>query len=120
MKKVWLIAGAVMLFGMGSGLRATDSTPAKSVVTVLAPGNYTAKAKALVCEGCGPIIEQTLNQQRGIKKATFDPKTKTVSFQIKKGAVVKVSDLQKTLKAKSDEMGMGADYTLTEIKKRAD
>jgi hypothetical protein len=44
-----------------------------------------------------------------------DQDKKTVQFTVKKDATVKVSDLQKALKAAADRMGMGADYTLSDL-----
>lgn len=83
----------------------------------LGPGRYTATVQAIVCGGCGEMIENTLKQQPGIESAAVDSKTKQVSFKVKEGARVKAADLQKALKASSDQMGMGADYQLNDIKK---
>lgn len=83
---------------------------------VLGEGHYTAKAKALVCTGCGPMIEKTMRDIPGIESAKVDSETAKVHFTVKEGASVKEADLQKTLKASADKMGMGADYRLSDIK----
>jgi hypothetical protein len=84
---------------------------------VLKAGKYTAKVTAIPCEGCPPVIEKTMLDQKGIGSAKADQKTSTLSFTVKQGSVIKVPDLQKALKSASDEMGMGADYTLKNITK---
>jgi hypothetical protein len=84
---------------------------------VLLTGKYTAQVTAIPCEGCPPVIEQTMLAQPGIATAKADQKTSTLTFTIKPDAQVNVSDLQKALKAASDQMGMGADYSLKDIKK---
>ena len=70
----------------------------------LGPGAYQATVKAIVCDGCGEFIQ----------------KAKLVTFRVNDGATVKLGDLQKTLKASAAEMGMGADYTLHNVKKVAE
>ena len=86
---------------------------------VLQAGTYTAHVAAIPCEGCPPIIESTMLSQKGIASAKADQKTSTLAFTVKPEARVKVSDLQKALKAASDQMGMGADYSLKNIKEAA-
>jgi len=83
---------------------------------VLNAGKYTAKVKAITCGGCGPLIKKTMLAMKEIESAVIDSDKKTVEFVVKKDSSVKVSDLQKALKAASDQMGMGADYTLSELK----
>jgi hypothetical protein len=84
---------------------------------ILQTGKYTARVTAIPCEGCPSVIEQTMLAQPGIASAKADQKTSTLTFTVKSDAVVKVSDLQKALKAASDQMGMGADYSLKDITK---
>ncbi len=82
---------------------------------VLTAGKYSAKVKAIVCGGCGPLIKQTLQKMKELDAVTVDQEKKTVQFSVKKDGTVKVAELQKALKAASDQMGMGADYTLSDI-----
>lgn len=83
---------------------------------VLTAGKYSASVKAIVCGGCGPLIKETLQKMKEIDAVTVDSGKKTVQFAVKKDSTVKLSDLQKALKAASDTMGMGADYTLSDVK----
>ncbi len=85
---------------------------------VLAGGTYTAKVKALTCAGCGPLVKKTLEGMKQIESATVDSKASTVQFVVKKDNSVKVADVQEALKAAAAKMGMGADYTLSDIKKK--
>jgi len=82
----------------------------------LKPGAYTAKVKAIVCGGCGPLIQKTMQGMKEIESASVDQEKKTVQFAVKKDTTLKVADLQAALKAAADRMGMGADYTLSELK----
>ena len=83
---------------------------------VLKPGEYTAKVKALVCAGCGPLIVKTMKAMKEIDSVSVDSANKTVKFAVKKDATLKAADLQKALKGAADAMGMGADYTLSDLK----
>ncbi len=83
---------------------------------VMAAGTYTAKVKAIVCGGCGPLIKSTLEGMKQIEAVSVDQAQKSVQFTVKKNSTVKLADVQKALKKASDKMGMGADYTLTEVK----
>lgn len=85
---------------------------------MLMPGVYTAKVKAIVCEGCGPMIRTTLQNFMEIEAVTVDQKSNTVQFSVKKDSMTTVSDLQKSLDAAAQRMGMGADYTLSEVKRK--
>jgi hypothetical protein len=51
-----------------------------------------------------------------IDSVSVDSKESTVQFQAKKDKTVKLPDLQQALKAAAAKMGMGADYTLSDIK----
>jgi hypothetical protein len=82
----------------------------------LAAGQYTAKVKAIVCGGCGPLIQKTLAAFKELEAVTVDQKASSVLFTIKKDATVKLADLQKALDAAANRMGMGADYTLSDVK----
>jgi hypothetical protein len=82
----------------------------------LAPGTYVAKVKAIVCEGCGPLIQKTLQNFKELEAVTVDQKNKTVQFSVKKGSTATVSTLQKALDAAAKSMGMGADYSLLDLK----
>jgi len=84
---------------------------------ILQTGKYTAQVTAIPCDGCPPVIDQTMLAQQGIGSAKADQKTSTLTFTVKPEARAKVSDIQKALKDASDQMGMGADYTLKNIKK---
>jgi len=108
-KKAALLA-MVSVFGT-----AAAAAP-KSKAKVLKPGEYTATAKALVCSGCAPQIEETLKRFPGVEQVSVDPESAGVRFKVSKGASVKLNELQKSLKAGSDKMGMGADYTLRDVK----
>ncbi len=83
---------------------------------VLSPGAYTAKVKAIVCGGCGPLIKQTLEKMKELDSVSVDSAKTSVNFAVKKDSSIKLSDIQKVLKAAADKMGMGADYTLSELK----
>ena len=82
---------------------------------VLPEGRYSAKAKSLVCGGCAETIEKALGGVPGIGTVAVDAKTGVVGFTVNKGASVPWSDLQTVLKAASDQMGMGADYRLSDF-----
>jgi hypothetical protein len=83
---------------------------------VLKPGEYTAKVKAITCGGCGPLIKKTMMGMKEIESVSVDSEKKTVQFVVKKDVTLKMADLQKALKAAAEVMGMGADYTLSELK----
>ena len=82
----------------------------------LKAGQYTAKVKAIVCGGCGPLIQKTLANFKELEAVTVDQKASSVQFTIKKDATVKLTELQKALDAAANRMGMGADYTLSDVK----
>ncbi len=83
---------------------------------VMAAGIYTAKVKAIVCGGCGPLIKSTLEGMKQIEAVSVDQAQKTVQFTVKKNSTVKLADVQKALKGAADKMGMGADYSLSDLK----
>lgn len=102
--------GGSAMAGSGHGKSAHGHDP------VLPGGIYTAKAKSIVCGGCGSLIEKTMRGTPGIEAAKVDSKTGQVDFTVKKGEEVKWSELQKALKTSAGKMGMGADYTLTDFR----
>jgi hypothetical protein len=84
----------------------------------LRPGTYTAKVKAIVCEGCGPLIQKTLQSFKELAAVTVNQENRTVQFSVKKNNMTNVSVLQKALDAAAKRMGMGADYTLSNLKRK--
>jgi hypothetical protein len=83
---------------------------------VLKPGAYTAKVKAITCSGCGPLIVKTMQGMKEIESVSVDSAKKTVQFAVKRDSTLKISELEKALKAAAERMGMGADYTLLDLK----
>ena len=109
-----VILAGLLIGGLnGSGHTASQ----KGKDQVLQEGAYSATVKALVCGGCGPKVEETLRNVDGIQSVAVDQEKKTVKFTVKKGAKIKLTDLQKILRASSLEMGMGADYQIKGLKK---
>jgi hypothetical protein len=84
----------------------------------LMPGTYTAKVKAIVCEGCGPLIRKTLQNCKELAAVTVNQKSSTVQFSVKKDNITTVGNLQKALDVAAKNMGMGADYTLSNVKRK--
>lgn len=84
---------------------------------VLNPGAYTAKVKSLPCGGCGSVVEKTMADNFAIGSVSVDSQKKTVAFTVKTGARVEWAALQKSLDAAAQQMGMGADYGLYDMKK---
>ena len=105
----------VLLAGLAGSASAAKKTKASSSAS-LGAGQYTAQVAMLACGACGSNVEQTLQKLPGVENAKVDSNKSTVTFAVKKGAKIAVSDLQKALKASADQMGMGADYTLSKIK----
>ena len=114
-----IVLSGLLVLGITGAGRSAPAKEKKSpaIAQMLTAGAYSAKAKALVCSGCGPIIQQTLEKVKGLESISIDPKTSMVKFKVKKDASIDVAKLQKTLKDASGEMGMGADYRLMDIKK---
>lgn len=86
------------------------------ILRFLGAGTYTATVKALVCEACGPKVVETLSSVPGIADVSVDQAKSQLTFAVKKGSKINVASLQKKLKAVSDQMGMGADYSLRDIR----
>lgn len=114
MKKLIGVAGLLVLGGV---LMAAPKTVKKAGEEMLSPGRYTATVKAFVCDGCAEWITTKLKTEKSLEDVTADQKTRVVQFTVKKEAKVKRADIQKVLDAAAKEMGMGADFTLTELKK---
>ena len=106
----WLVA-------MGGLLMAAPKPVTKVGDDLLAPGRYTGTIKAFVCGGCAEWVQSKLSAVKALDQVTADQKTREVQFTVKKEAKVKQGDIQKVLDAAAKEMGMGADFTLTELKK---
>jgi hypothetical protein len=114
-----LIIAITALVLLSSGIvfaqhQASGGTNSQS--GMLMTGTYVAKVKAIVCEGCGPLIQKTLQNFKELEAVTVDQKNKTVQFSVKKGSMTTVGNLQKALNAAAKLMGMGADYTLSDLK----
>lgn len=101
---------------VGSFVCSATAAP-KAKPQVLKPGEYAATAKALVCEACAGEIEKVLKGFPGVEAVTVAQEDGKVRFRIKKRAAVKLDEVQARLKAESDKMGMGADYTLRDVKR---
>jgi len=102
-----------VVFAQHQHSMGTDAGQSKDM---LMPGTYTAKVKAIVCGGCGPLIQKTLQGFKELEAVTVDQKASTVQFSVKKDTMTTVSALQKALDAAAKRMGMGADYTLSDVK----
>lgn len=114
MKKLTGVMGGLLL--LGGSLVAAPKTGTKAE-GVLAPGSYTATVKAFACGGCAEWIQSKLSAVKSLEKVSADQKTRGIRFTVKKDAQVKRSDIQKILDAAAKDMGMGADYTMGELKK---
>lgn len=115
MKKLTAVMGGLLLFG--SSLSAAPKTSTKAAEGDLSPGSYSATARAFACGGCAEWIQTKLSGMKSLEKVSADQKTRVVRFTVKKDAQVKRADIQKTLDAAAKDMGMGADYTLTEFQR---
>lgn len=119
-RKAVLAACFGIALAANAGLAAKKSDKAKAkkeAHAVLSEGEYTAKVKALVCSGCGPMVESALKGMEGVESAAVDSGASTVKFSVKKGAKIRKDDLQKTLDAEAAKMGMGANFNLFDLKK---
>jgi copper chaperone CopZ len=119
-----LLSGMVVVTLMaGLGFAETPKAKAKkkpmqpkAQEQTLKEGMYTAKVKAVVCGGCGEYIQKAMSEVPGIESSSVDQETSMVHFTVKKGRSVKVADLQAKLKSWADQMGMGANYELSDLK----
>jgi hypothetical protein len=114
------IAGAALaLLSFGivfAQQRNPSGSGQQSKELLLMTGTYAAKVKAIVCGMCGPLIQKTLQDFKEVEAVTVDQKNSTVQFSIKKSGMINLSSLQKALDAAAKSMGMGADYTLSDVK----
>ncbi|MBK8576495.1 MAG: hypothetical protein IPN90_12750 [Elusimicrobia bacterium] len=114
MKKLMAVVGLLVL---GTVLMAATKTDKKAGDDLLSPGQYSGTIKAFVCGGCAEWVQSKLSAMKSLMDVKVDQKTRVVMFTVKKEAKVKRDDIQKVLDAAADEMGMGADYVLIDIKK---
>jgi len=98
------------------GMIAVAPIAAQKAPQILKTGEYTANVKAITCGGCGPLIKKTMEGMKEIDSVSVDSDKKTVQFAVKKGATINRAQLQKALDAAAQKMGMGADYTLLDLK----
>lgn len=96
---------------------AAVAAPVKKAAP-LAPGTYGATLPAFVCGGCTEWVQSHLEKDKRLTAVAVDPATRALSFRVKPGATVTAAEIQKALDAAATQMGMGADYTMTELKAR--
>ena len=101
-----ILAGALACAGMAAEKDAALPT-----------GTYSARIKALACAGCAPLIEKSMRNLKEVGPVHVDTKSARLHFAVKEGASLKMSDLNAALKKSAGEMGMGADFTLSDLKK---
>ena len=114
-----VFAGAALVllnFGLVFAQHQHSSGADMQPKDMLMPGTYTAKVKAIVCGECVPVIQKTLQNFKELETVTVDKKSSTVQFSVKKGSMTTRLDLQKALDTAAKRMGMGADYTLSDVK----
>lgn len=118
----WM-GSAVLLVGLAAmGLAAVNKKAAvpplspatESKADLLAVGAYTAKLKAFACGGCAEWVKEQLSSVSGLNNVRVDQATARVEFTLEKPVSRKL--IQKTLDGAAHEMGMGADYTLGDLK----
>jgi hypothetical protein len=115
----FVIAGAALVllsFGIACAQHQHSSGADGQSKDMLMPGTYTAKVKAIICGECGPLIQKTLQNFKELEAVTVDQKSSTVQFSVKKDSMTTLGDLQKALDTAAKRMGMGADYTLSDVK----
>ncbi len=113
------VLGTVVVSVALLGAIAMTTVIARAAEDVLNAGTYTAKVKALTCRGCGPLVKKTMEELKPIESAAVDQQASTVQFTVKKDTTIKLSEIQTALKAAADKMGMGADYTLSDVKTKS-
>lgn len=92
------------------------AAPKKAKDRSLGEGRYVARVAALVCSSCADEVERTLKGFKELDDVKVEQASSSVSFAVKPGAKVGMASLQKSLKAAAAKMGMGADYTLKDVK----
>lgn len=108
-----LMLSAAMFGLVGGSAVAAPKTKAQLLKT----GEYSATAKALVCSACAGEIEKALKAFPGMEGVMVASESGIAHFKVKKGSTVQLEALQRALKASSEKMGMGADYTLRDVKR---
>lgn len=112
------LAMALAVVNGAAANKKTMPSPAKtsteSPADLLAAGVYTAKMKAFVCGGCADWVKERLTSVPGLSNVRAEQSTARVEFTVDKPVSRKL--IQKTLDGAAREMGMGADYTLGELK----
>lgn len=88
----------------------------KMIDKVLSSGYYDAKVEAIVCGGCKKLIEETMRSVEGVGAAQVNEKNGTVRFAVMTGKTVQLSKLQLALRTAADKMGMGADFSLIDLR----
>jgi hypothetical protein len=114
-----MIGAALVLLNFGivfAQQQHSSGAKGQSKELLLMTGTYTAKVKAIVCGMCGPLIQKTLQDFKEVEAVTVDQKSSTVQFSVKKSSMINLSALQKALDTAAKSMGMGADYTLSDLK----
>lgn len=107
----------VVALGYALSMHASQKNPAPAhgQDPVLPAGQYSARIKKVVCGGCGSVIEKTMSKIKGLENVTVDQKNSRVNFGVAKGALVPWSAIQAELKKSAANMGMGADYSLSDF-----
>ncbi len=85
----------------------------------LGPGKYTATVKAIVCSDCVTEIVKTMKAVSGIVSVEIDPASSRLSFIVERGHKISLAWLQKKLAAAARQVGMGADYSLRDVKMKS-
>jgi copper chaperone CopZ len=115
--RVFTVLAATLLAANLAFAETTQAKPAPGAgASVLKEGTYTAKVKALACSACPPEVQKALGSVKGVRSVSVDAEKKTVQFTVDKGTTVSEAEIQRVLKAASEQMGMGADYSLLDIK----
>ena len=115
--RISTVVAAILLAANLAFAETTQPKPApEGGASILKEGTYTAKVKALACSACPPEVEKALGGVKGVRSVSVDPESKTVRFTVEKGTTVSEAEIQRALKAAAERMGMGADYTLNDIK----
>lgn len=114
MKKVMT---ALVLAALAATQGFAANAHGKGTKGILKEGSYSAQVTGLLCSACPPEVEKALKSFPGVEGVTVSQEKSTVTFKVKKGAALKAAKLQAALKAASDKMGMGADYSLRDLKR---
>ncbi|MBK7574075.1 MAG: hypothetical protein IPI26_02205 [Elusimicrobia bacterium] len=104
--------GTLLLGGM-----TAVAAPVKKAAP-LAPGEYGATLPAFVCGGCAEWVQSRLEKDKRLAAVAVDPIPRALRFRVKPGPVVTAAELQEVLDGAATQMGMGADYTMKDLKPR--